>query len=172
MADVPVVETPRLRLRAHRPDDLAELAAMWADPAVVRFVGGKPLSREDVWAKLLRTIGHWRALDYGYWVVEDRSTGRFLGEVGLGDAKRETEPSFAGTPEAGWAFAAHAHGKGYATEGVRAALAWHESTFGRVRTVCIIAPEHAASIHVAEKCGYREFARTVYKGEPTLIFER
>ena len=36
----------------------------------------------------------------------------------------------------------------------------------------MIAPENAASIHVAEKCGYREFARGTYKGEDTILCER
>ena len=40
--EVPVIETERLLLRGHRLDDFEALAAMWADPAVVRFIGGKP----------------------------------------------------------------------------------------------------------------------------------
>jgi len=37
---------------------------------------------------------------------------------------------------------------------------------------CIISPENAASIRVAQKCGFEEFARTAYKGSPTIIFKR
>ena len=46
--EVPVLETERLRLRGHRPDDFADSVAMWADPLVTRYIGGKPLSGEDV----------------------------------------------------------------------------------------------------------------------------
>ena len=62
-----------------------------------------------------------------------------------------------------------AHGKGFATEAVRAILAWGAAHLGG-RTVCMIDPANLASIRVAEKCGYKEFARTTYKGEPTILF--
>ena len=55
---VPVIDTTRLRLRGHRPADFADSLALWGDPIVTRFIGGKPLSEEDVWARLLRYVGH------------------------------------------------------------------------------------------------------------------
>jgi RimJ/RimL family protein N-acetyltransferase len=168
----PALETERLILAGHTIDDYADCAAMWADPAVTRHIGGKPFGADEVWAKVLRNIGHWTALGYGYWVARDKATGRFVGEVGLGCFKRQIEPSFEGAPEAGWALATWAHGRGYATEAVRAALAWGDAHLGRTRVVCMIAPDNAASIRVAAKCGFREFARTAYKGEATVLFER
>lgn len=171
-AGVPVIETARLRLRAHRADDLADCAAMWADPAVTRYIGGKPATRQETWTKLLRYAGLWSLLGYGYWALEDRATGGFVGELGFADFMRDMEPSLAGRPEIGWALAPHAHGNGYATEAVRAAVAWGDAAFGSTRTVCLIGPENVASIRVAEKCGYRELARSAYKGEATIVFER
>jgi RimJ/RimL family protein N-acetyltransferase len=56
MSDVPVVETERLILRGHTLDDFPAFAAMWADPAVTRFIGGAPLSQEESWGKFLRTL--------------------------------------------------------------------------------------------------------------------
>jgi RimJ/RimL family protein N-acetyltransferase len=145
---------------------------MWADPSVVRYIGGKPYSREDVWARMLRYTGHWSWMAYGYWAVEEKATGSFAGELGFADFKREIEPSLDGTPEIGWVLAPHAHGKGYATEAVRAAIQWGDARFGPARTVCLIHPENLASIRVAEKSGYQEFQRTTYKGAPTVIFAR
>ncbi len=171
-AGVPVIETARLRLRAHRADDLAACAAMWAEPAVTRYIGGKPATRQETWTKLLRYAGLWSLLGYGYWALEDRATGGFIGELGFADFMRDMEPSLDGRPEIGWALASHAHGNGYASEAVAAAVAWGDGAFGTVRTVCLIGPENVASIRVAEKCGYREFARAEYKGEATILFER
>jgi RimJ/RimL family protein N-acetyltransferase len=37
------------------------------------------------------------------------------------------QPSLGSAPEAGWVMAPRAHGKGYATEAVRAALAWADA---------------------------------------------
>jgi RimJ/RimL family protein N-acetyltransferase len=171
-AEVPVIETPRLKMRGHRLDDFPDCAAMWADPVVTRYIGGKPLSEEEVWAKLLRYLGHWSLLGFGYWAIEEKDTGRFVGEMGFADFKRDIDPSIKGLPELGWVLASKAQGKGYATEAVRAAVAWGEAHFGAVQTVCIINPDNLASIRVAEKCGYKELQRTTYKGHATLMFAR
>ena len=72
----------------------------------------------------------------------------------------------------GYAFASRTHGQGYATEAARAALAWGDAHFRSKRTACIIHPDNQASIRVAQKCGYKEFERTVYKGEPAVILLR
>ena len=169
---VPIIETERLILRGHRPDDFADSLALWTDPEVTRFIGGKPSTREEVWSRLLRYAGHWALLGFGYWVVTEKETGRFLGEVGFADFRREIEPSLDGVPEIGWVIAPSSQGRGYATEAVRAAIAWSEEHLGSPRTACIIAPENQPSIRVAEKCGYREFCRTTYKDKPTIMFVR
>lgn len=169
---VPVIETERLRLRGHRQEDLAACAAMWADAGVVRYIDGKPFSREEVWARLLRYVGHWQWMGFGFWALEEKATGAFAGELGFAEFKRAIEPSVEGTPEVGWVLAPHAQGKGYATEAVRAAIAWGDGQLGSARTVCLIHPENVRSIRVAEKCGFREFRRTSYRGEATTIFER
>jgi len=171
-ANVPVLETERLRLRGHCIDDFLHSAAMWADPAVVRYIGDQPLTEEESWTKFLRYVGHWSLLGFGYWVVEEKATGHFAGEIGFADYKRDLQPSLKGVPEIGWVLASQAHGKGYATEAVRAITAWGDVRFGPARTACIIAPENAASIRVAIKCGYREFQRTSYHGKPVLMFDR
>ena len=89
----PVLKTDRLILRPHRVEDFDVSAAMWADPDVVRYVTGAPSARPLSWGRLLRYIGHWQALGFGYWVVETRDDGRFLGEVGFADHRRDIEPS-------------------------------------------------------------------------------
>ncbi len=169
---VPVLETGRLVLRGHRLDDFADSFALWSDAHVTRFIGGRPSTREEAWGRLLRYIGHWSLLGFGYWAVEEKATGRFIGETGFAEGKRDIEPSLEGIPEAGWAMSPQVHGKGYATEAVQAAIAWGDRHFGSARTACIIAPENAPSIRVAEKCGYREFLRTTYKDNPTIMYVR
>jgi RimJ/RimL family protein N-acetyltransferase len=55
---------------------------------------------------------------------------------------------------------------------VRAVVVWGDRHFDSARTVCLIHPDNLRSVHVAEKCGYKEFELTTYKGQPALIFER
>lgn len=86
--------------------------------------------------------------------------------------KRDVKPSLAGVPEIGWVLASAFHGKGYATEAALAVIEWGDVNFGPVQTGCLIHPDNQASRRVAEKCGYREFQLTEYKGQPSLIFYR
>ncbi len=169
---VPRLTTERLTLRGHTVADFDESAAMWADPDVTRYISGRPNTPEEAWTRLLRYVGHWALLGFGYWVVRETATNRFVGEVGLVDYRRDIVPSLDGAPEAGWVLSPAAHGRGFATEAVRAVLTWGESRFGDVRTVCLIHPDNLRSIRVAEKCGYREHVRTTHRDQPTIIFER
>ncbi len=170
--EVPTIETDRLRLRGHRPDDLATCAGMWADPTVTRYIGGRPFSEEEVWARMLRYAGHWAWLGFGYWLIEEKSSGHFVGEVGFANYKREIDSPIQNMPELGWALATAMSGKGYATESTSTAIAWFDSHFPAVSTTCLIAPENTASIRVANKCHYRELERTTYRGLPVILFVR
>ena len=167
---IPELETPRLRLRAHRADDFETSAAMWGDPAVTRFIGGKPSTREEAWARLLRYAGLWGLLGYGYWAVVDKADGALVGDIGFADFRRDIAPSMDGLPEMGWVLSPRAHGKGFATEAVAAALAWADARFGH--TACIIDPENLASIRVAQKSGFRELAKTTFRDSPTIMYRR
>ncbi len=168
----PIIETERLVLRPHRRTDFADCAAMWADPVVTRHIGGRPFSKEEVWARLLRYVGHWTLLGFGYWAITEKDGARFIGELGFADFQREITPSLEGIPELGWALIPAAHGKGYATEALRTAIAWGDGVLNAEETACIINPGNLASIRVATKCGYRETLSTHYKDQPTLLFKR
>ena len=168
----PDLLTPRLRLRRPTILDFETSLALWQNPDVTRFIGGRPQTGEEVWARLLRYIGHWQALGFGYWIVETIDGNRFVGEVGLADYRRETEPSFAGTPEAGWVLNPAQHGQGYATEAAAAALAWRDGTLPGNETVAIIEPGHAASLRIAEKLSFRSEGSVQYHGAPITLLRR
>jgi RimJ/RimL family protein N-acetyltransferase len=168
---IPVLETERLLLRGPHREDFAELVAIWSDPNVIRYISGKPSTDTETWTRLTSMVGHWALMGFGNWSVEEKATGRCLGMLGFADYKRDPA-ALRGFPEAGWALATHAHGRGYATEGLRAALAWADRAFPSPRTVCAVHPENLKSIRVAEKCGYREFSRGSHKDMPLILFSR
>ncbi len=145
---------------------------MWADPAVTRYIGGKPSTEQQTWARLLGYAGHWQLLGFGYWAVEERATGEFVGEAGLADFKRDIEPSMRAVPELGFAFASRAHGKGYASESVAAVIHWADEQPQAKRTVCLINEDHAASLRVVRKFGYEIFGKTLIADRPVLFLER
>ena len=167
-----MITTERLLLRRHRLGDLDAAAALLGDPATMRFIGGATLSREDVWKRLLRYHGHWELLGFGLWAIEERATGRFVGEAGFADFHRGLGDTFDPFPEAGWIFAADVHGRGYAGEAMTAALGWLGSAGRAARSVCIIDPGNAASLRLAARLGYRPTGERPYRGVPVILHER
>ncbi|MEQ1782001.1 MAG: GNAT family N-acetyltransferase [Hyphomonadaceae bacterium] len=168
----PVVETERLRLRAHRADDLAACLPLWNDPIVTRFIGGRAYTLEEVWQRVQRYAGSWVLLGHGFWVIEEKATGGLVGEIGIMDAKREIDPPFGDDRELGWALMPDAHGKGYASEALAAVLDWERQVFNAPCVVALIDPDNTPSIKLAKKYGFSERVRSVYKGVPTIQFER
>jgi len=169
---VPRIETERLRLRAHRASDHAPCLAIWSDPVMVRHIGGITFTAEEVWKRLLQYRGLWGLLGYGYWAVEEKASGRYIGDVGFADLAREIEPSLRGMLEGGWVLAPQVHGRGYATEAVLAACTWLDAHWPGEHAVCIIAPENPASVRVAEKAGFAPWLQTTYRDEPAHLFRR
>lgn len=171
MNETPVIHTSRLSLRGHVPSDLPQCLSMWGEPEYYRFNGGRALSQEEVWLRLLRYWGSWAALGYGWWLIEERGTGRFVGEVGIHDLKRDTEPSYAGEPEVGWGLLPDFHGQGLAREAVAAVLEW-ASSLPVPRLVCVVKPENFRSIKLAEDVGFVREGEVAYKWGPMVLFSR
>lgn len=169
MVDIPTLETARLRLRPHRSDDFEGYAALWGDPSVVRYIGGTPFTREQAWARLLRQTGHWHQLGFGFFAIEDKSTGGFAGEAGFQDLRRDMAPSIEGTMEAGWVLTPAMRGRGLAEEAMCAAIAWAGAHGTREQLSCIIDPDNTASLHIAEKLGFRRLAEADYHGPVVLL---
>lgn len=168
----PVLTTVRLSLAAHATADFADMLATWQDPVVVRYFGGQPSTPEECWARLLRYGGLWPLLGYGYWRIRETATGRFVGEIGFAEFRRDVTPSLYGSPEAGWVLAPWAHGQGLAREAAEAVFAWADAALDVKRTVCMIHPDNVASLALAAKLRFKAFADTDYKGRPAVLLER
>jgi RimJ/RimL family protein N-acetyltransferase len=167
----PTLDTNRLILRPHRVEDYAACRALWADPDVVRHIGGIPLDSQAVWFRILRYAGMWSLLGYGMWVIEARDSGAFLGEAGLLNAERGLA-ELEGVPEAGWVLGPPAWGRGIATEAMQAIFAWADAHLEAPSLRCIIDPGNAASIKVAQKLGFQALTDTELGGKPTRVFDR
>ena len=172
MSDDYALTTERLTLTTPVSRTSRTAPRIWGDPEVVRYIGGKPISRTDAWVRMQRQAGTWVLFGYGGWTVRERGTGRFVGEIGFGNYRREITPSFGDAPEAGWVLAPWAHGQGFASEAVAAAHAWGDTRFVGARTVCMIDPRNDPSLRVAARAGYVEFARTQYRDDEVVLLER
>ena len=172
MVDIPTLETDRLLLRPHRLEDFEACVAQYSDPAVVKFLGGTPFTREQSWIRFVRYAGLWHHVGFGYLAVEEKATGRLAGECGFLDLHREMTPSLGDSMEAGWAFGLPFQGRGLAEEALRACLGWAREHGPRERITCIIDPANAPSLRLAGKLGFVEVARSTLHGHTMIVFEQ
>jgi RimJ/RimL family protein N-acetyltransferase len=170
--EAPLLETERLRLRAFSISDFEALAQMWAKDEVVRFIGGKQFSREDVWRRTLAACGQWPYVGYGYWIAVLKDDGRIVGQLGFADFKRDMVPNIEGEPELGYVFDPSVHGQGIAFEACQAALAWAEEAIGAESYPAIIDVKNVASTRLAEKLGFERKEDATYRGESLAFFRR
>jgi RimJ/RimL family protein N-acetyltransferase len=117
---MPDLRTDRLTLRSWRESDVQPWADMNADPQVREYLGDL-LTREQSAASAARFQAQLDERGFGFWAVEVRSTGEFIGFTGL-DQVDEDMP-FTGV-EIGWRLARSAWGRGYATEAALATLSF------------------------------------------------
>jgi RimJ/RimL family protein N-acetyltransferase len=154
------LETERLVLRKPELGDSDGYAAIWGDPEVMRYLGGRPIPRDEVPAGMERMLGQWERHGLGLFSVLRKEDGRLVGRVGylLWDTERWVNAMNEVLDgdlelEIGWTTGREFWNQGYATE---AAVACRDHAFGelgRDRVISLIVPENVASIRVAEKIG-------------------
>lgn len=147
------IETERLLLRQWRADDREPFARMSADPEVMAHFPGTLVRAEadrivDVVEAEIATHG------YGFWALESRTTGDFLGFTGI-RAPRDALP-FSPCIEVGWRLARDSWGKGYATEAARAALDFGFTRLGLPEIVSFTAVRNERSRRVMQRLGMIE----------------
>lgn len=147
---VPELRTERLILRAWRESDREPFAALNADPLVMEHFPDV-LTRAESDAMVDRILDRWARGRPSLWAIEVPGVDPFIGFVGL------LEPTFDApfTPcvEVGWRIAAAHWGRGFASEGARAALAHGVDTLGLDEIVSFTVPANTRSRRVMEKLG-------------------
>jgi RimJ/RimL family protein N-acetyltransferase len=167
-----MIETKQLRLRQPSVQDIDGYCSLYAEPQGAEVFAFPPLSAEDSWSRLLRSIGHWSHFKYGLFLVEHRQSGELIGEAGFANFNRGNGPSFDNHPEAGWRISRNQRGKGFASETMLAATQWLTDQLHPSRVVCMIHPANAASLAVASRIGFVEFERRAYKDRPVILMAR
>ena len=143
------IETRRLLLRGWRDADLAPYARICADSEVMRYIGsGSTLTAEQSGEQISRFVRHWKEHGFGLWATEEKATGSLLGFVGL--AHQEDWAEDGHDLEVGWRLGREFWGRGLATEGAKASVAYGLDELGLETIISIIQPENRASRCVAE----------------------
>ncbi|WP_432105230.1 GNAT family N-acetyltransferase [Streptomyces sp. bgisy091] len=149
----PTLTTERLALRLWRDSDLGPWAAMNADPAVREHLGDV-LTREQSDASVSRFRADFDRRGYGWWAVEVRATGEFIGFAGLDEV--DAGLPFTGV-EIGWRLARPAWGHGYATEAARAVLAFGFDTLGLPEILAVTTATNHRSQAVMRRLGMTRY---------------
>jgi aminoglycoside 6'-N-acetyltransferase len=152
--------TERLYLRRSRPEDAETISGYRTDPDVHRYQGWERTDPVGVRAEILEMSGRSPG-EPGGWVqfsVEERDSGKLVGDVGLSLA--EDEP---GVIKVGYTVAPAFQGRGYATEAIAALVAYAFDALGADVVRAYASAENVASLRVAEKVGMRLIERIEHR---------
>lgn len=137
---------------------------MYTDPRVERFIGTH--TREEVKVELDYEVGRQAEFGWSLWGLEERSTGRFVGNCGLRPLEMKG-PEI----ELGYDLHPDVWGRGLATEAARASIELAFSRFAMDRLIAVVKPGHAASRRVLEKCGLVHVGERQAYGQKLLEYE-
>ena len=158
--DFQPIVTERLRLRRSTPDDARTISAYRSDPDVHSQQGWERIDHEGVLADITDMSGRSPG-EPGGWVqftVEERESGRLVGDVGFAVVDGER-----GVVKVGYTIAPAFQGLGYATEAMRALVAYAFDTLGAEIVRAHASADNAPSIRVAEKVGMRLVERFAHR---------
>jgi RimJ/RimL family protein N-acetyltransferase len=161
------LETPRLILRRFTADDLDDLVALDADPAVMRYInGGRATTLEEMRDDYLPWwLAYYERGDaWGFWAATERESGRFLGWFHLRPLAADPPDE----PELGYRLVRDAWGRGLATEGSRALIDKAFAELGARRVHASTMAINTGSRRVMEKSGMR-FVRLFHGEWPERI---
>jgi ribosomal-protein-alanine N-acetyltransferase len=158
------IETERLTIRRFTAADRAALAALYADPEVMRYISYGVLDETGLAYVLAKYERVEAERGFTFWAIVDRESGGFVGDVGFG----VYEPT--GEPELGYSLARGAWGKGYASEAAGACLAAAFEHLDTPRVVALVDADNTASIRVAERIGMERQGLVDTHGRPHVFF--
>ena len=162
-----ILTTARLRLEPLEPSHLDGLHALNADPEVMRYISGRPETREETLAVIERVQARWREFGYSWWGFVDRADGRIVG-AGCIQNLRKTDvpaPDPACPLEIGWRLRRDRWRQGLASE---AAVAMADFAFGPLQAPELYAvchPENDASAAVMRRMGMEDLGLETWYGQ-------
>ena len=150
-----MITTDRLQLRLWRDDDLEPYAALNADPRVREFFPST-LTQEESAESMRHIRDHFQRRGFGLWAVDVIGGPAFIGFIGL--AVPAFDAPFTPCVELGYRLAFAHWGRGFATEGARAAIAIGFGALGLEEIVAMTAAGNERSRRVMERVGMTRLA--------------
>lgn len=158
------IETQRLILRTFREDDWRDLCVLYADEETTRYTIRHTLNEDETWRTMAVFIGHWQLRGYGPYAVEDKISGKVLGNIGLWYPHAWPEP------EIMWSLARPFWGKGFASEAARAVKHMAHEILPNIRFISLIDKDNIRSKKLAESLGAKFEREILFKENLTDIY--
>jgi RimJ/RimL family protein N-acetyltransferase len=167
-----ILTTARLRLEPMVDAHLDGLNAMNADPEVMRYISGKPETREETQAVIDRVRARWAAVGYSWWTFVERETGEIVGAGCLQNLRREVQPlpDLDCPMELGWRLRRDCHGRGYASEAATAMGDWAFDAFEPDELLAVCDPANTASSNVMKRLGMHDRGLQRWYGKELATF--
>jgi RimJ/RimL family protein N-acetyltransferase len=158
------LQTERLLMRQWRAEDIEPYTRYFRDQNRAQYFGGKR-NADDAWRHLAMMVGHWQLNGFGYWAVEERITGTFVGCVGLWKSLDWPEL------ELGYWIDDRQQRKGFAEEAAAECVRYARNSLKSPSLVSYIASDNMPSQKLAAKLGakYEQTIELVEQG-PHLVY--
>jgi len=167
-----ILTTLRLRLEPQDHAHLDGLNALNSDPEVMRYISGRPETREETRAIIERVKARWADVGYSWWTFFERDSGAIVGAGCVQNLRREASPH--PDPEApmelGWRLRRDRWGRGYASEAAFAMGDWAFDTFGPAELLAVCEPANTASSGVMKRLGMRDLGLQRWYGQEMATF--
>lgn len=144
-----ILLTERLRLEPFADAHLDGLHALNSDPAVMRYLTGRPETRDETLAGIERVKARWAEWGYSWWSFFEQDGGALIGAGCIQHLDKDRAQPL----EIGWRLRQDRWGRGYASEAARrmATFAFDDLATPLLRAVCD--PDNRASARVMERLG-------------------
>jgi len=148
----PTLQTPRLVLRRWSDEDRGPLAAITADPEVMKYRFAR-LSRAETDQMIDQNEESFETNRFGLWAMDRNEDHRLLGFAGFGTS--DFGAAFCPAVDVGWTLARDTWGRGYATEAASAALDYAFDELGLDEVVA-----HTTSVNERSRAVMRRLGMT------------
>jgi RimJ/RimL family protein N-acetyltransferase len=163
--DTVMMTTERLNLRKMTVEDVQNLMQILSDPQAMKYYPAT-MNEEEPLGWINRTLGNYKKLGVGFWIVEDKSTGRFLGQCGI----IPQEFDGADVMEIAYLFVRQEWGNGYATESAKACMEYGFQHLGLHKMYSFIDANNLPSARVAKRNGMHVETTITKWGKDVLVY--
>jgi RimJ/RimL family protein N-acetyltransferase len=164
--------TRRLLLVPFSDDHLEGLHALNADPEVMRYLTGRPETREETQAVIARVKQRWATAGYSWWTFIERDSGEVVGAGALQNLRHDmtAEPDPACPLEIGWRLRRDRWKQGLASEAARA-MAHHAFDGLKVDELYAVCdPANLASARVMQRLGMQDVGIQTWYGRSVATY--